>query len=175
MKVHQGNRGKGFEEVLNTANFQYKNRGIALINKRPTPIKVLKTKGVHILKAVWESKSTVDYDGIWKGRSIQFEAKTTNKKRFDLDMLTPGQISFLDQAEKQGAISFVLVEIRPIQSVFLIPNNMVQKYTRNAQKGGRKSIPLDELEVYADVVQQNRGIVLDYLAVVDKHIKALSG
>ncbi|WP_158738643.1 Holliday junction resolvase RecU [Alteribacillus sp. YIM 98480] len=175
MKSGQGKRGMVFEEILNTANLQYKNKGVALISKRATPIKVLQTKGVHILKAVWESKSTVDYDGVYHGRSIQFEAKTSGKKRFDLNMLTDGQIAFLDQAEKQGAISFVLVEIRPMNSVYFIPNNMLQKYVRDSKKGGRKSIPLDELEIYADEVGQGRGIVLDYLAVVDKHTKALSG
>lgn len=50
---------------------------MALINKRPTPVKVLKSKGGRLLNGLYEDKSTVDYDGVYKGRAIAFVAKST--------------------------------------------------------------------------------------------------
>lgn len=35
-----GNRGMAFEMLINLANEMYQRRGVALINKRPTPVKV---------------------------------------------------------------------------------------------------------------------------------------
>ncbi|TKI34391.1 hypothetical protein FC700_26965 [Bacillus mycoides] len=36
----QGNRGMAFEMLINLANEMYQRGGVALINKRPTPVKV---------------------------------------------------------------------------------------------------------------------------------------
>ncbi|WP_179863044.1 Holliday junction resolvase RecU [Bacillus thuringiensis] len=44
-----GNRGMVFEIIINLANEMYQRGGVALINKRPTPVKVLKSKGVRVL------------------------------------------------------------------------------------------------------------------------------
>ncbi len=41
----QGNRGMAFEKLINLANEIYQRGGVALINKRPTPVKVLISKG----------------------------------------------------------------------------------------------------------------------------------
>lgn len=170
MKVYTGKRGQAFEYTLDYTNQIYKNKGIALINKRPTPVKVIRSKGTKVLSGFFEAKSTVDYDGIYNGKAIYFEAKTTKLPRFPLDMIHDHQIKHLNQVEKQGAISFLIVEMRSIQDVFLIPNNMLQKYIKDAKKGGRKSIPIDDLEIYAHLVESGNGVPLDYLSVLDKLI-----
>lgn len=171
-KVYTGKRGAAFETLLDYTNQIYANKGRAIINKRPTPMKIIsKTKmGQNI--CVFDKKSTVDYDGIYAGRSIQFEAKTTQEKRFDLSMITESQIEFLQKAEQHGAVAFLLVEIRPLRNVYLVPNQMLQGYVKRAQKGGRRSIPLDELEVYARIVESGNGLPLDYLSVVDELIES---
>lgn len=163
-----GNRGMAFEQLLNIVNKQYSNKGIALINKRPTPVKVLKSKGTRVLSGFYESKSTVDYDGVYEGRAIAFEAKSVDAKRFDLKNVQAHQLAYLEKAARNGAITFFLIEIRPQQAVYYVPLEMMQGYMERAKKGGRKSIPLDELEIYAYEVEQGRGVLLDYLAIVDK-------
>lgn len=168
MRTYTGKRGQAFEYTLDYTNQIYKNKGIALINKRPTPVKVLKTKGSRIYSAVYDKKSTVDYDGIYRGKAITFEAKTTKLPRLPLDMIHEHQIKYLDAAEKQGAVSFLIVQMRALDEVFLVPNNMLQKYVRNAKKGARKSIPIDEMEDYAQLVESKNGVPLDYLSVVDR-------
>lgn len=169
--IYYGKRGQSFENLIDYTNQVYRNKGIAIINKRPTPMKIIgKTRGNQHL-CVFDKKSTVDYDGIYKGKPIVFEAKTTSLKRVPLDIIADHQIEYLNQAESQGAISFLIVEIRPIQDVFIVSNSMLQKYVKNAENGGRKSIPLDELEIYAELVKRGNGIPLDYLSVVDRLIE----
>lgn len=168
--INYGKRGQAFENLLNYSNEVYKNKGIAIINKRPTPMKIIgKTRGnQHI--CVFDKKSTVDFDGIYNGKAIAFEAKSTNEKRLPFSIITDEQIKYLDTAEKQGAISFLIVEMKVTRQVFLVPNGMLQKYVREAKNGGRKSIPLRDLEVYAHLVKSQNGIPLDYLSVVDNLI-----
>lgn len=163
-----GNRGMPFEETINLVNQLYNNYGIALINKRPTPVKVLKSKGSRIISGFFEKKSTVDYYGTYQGRSIEFEAKSSKGKRFDLKNIPRHQIEYLVKAEKHGAITFFLIEMRDVQTVYFVPLSMILTYEKNARKGGRKSIPLDDFEIYAYEVEAGRRVPLDYLAVLDK-------
>jgi recombination protein U len=85
--MSQGNRGMAFEMLLNLINQMYANQKVALIIKRPTPVKVLKSKGTKVLNGFFEAPSTVDYDGVYKGRAIAFEAKSVGIDRFDLKNL----------------------------------------------------------------------------------------
>lgn len=66
----QGNRGAAFENLLNYTNESYENRELAVINKRSTPVKVTRSKGTKVLAGFFEAKSTVDYDGIYRGRAV---------------------------------------------------------------------------------------------------------
>ncbi|MFD2210700.1 Holliday junction resolvase RecU [Virgibacillus halophilus] len=170
--VYTGKRGMAFEELINYTNKAYELQGKALINKRPTPVKVLKSKGTKVLSGFYEQQSTVDYDGLYNGRAIVFEAKSTAKKSLPLNMIADHQIRYLDAAEKQGAISFLIVDMRHINEVLLVPNGMLQKYVKDAKNGGRKSIPLGDLEVYGHLVRSGNGVALDYLSVVDRLLEA---
>ncbi|GGB41550.1 Holliday junction resolvase RecU [Lentibacillus populi] len=170
--IYTGKRGISFENSLNYTNQIYINQGRAIINKRATPMKIIgKTRGnQHI--CIFDQKSTTDYDGIYQGKSIVFEAKSTKEKRLPFSIIADHQIQYLEDAEKQGAVSFLIVEMRISRDVFLVPNNMLQKYLKEAQNGGRKSIPLRDLEVYAHLVESKNGVALDYLSVVDRLIAA---
>lgn len=99
-----GNRGMAFEMLINLANEIYQRGGVVLINKRPTPVKVLKSKGGRVPNGFYEAKSTVDYDGVYKGRAIAFEA---NSARYDLKKIAQNQLDYLEKAEKMGAIFFL--------------------------------------------------------------------
>ena len=166
--MSQGNRGMAFEQIINLVNNQYNVRGKALINKRPTPVKVLKSKGTKVLSGYFEEKSTVDYDGVYDHKSIAFEAKSVGEKRFDLKNIADHQLEYLQKAEKHGAISFFLIEFRTFNEVFLVSLNFIETYIyKSKQVGGRKSIPYDQFETYGFLVKQGNGILLDYLRIVD--------
>ncbi|MCT4568018.1 Holliday junction resolvase RecU [Bacillus thuringiensis] len=92
--AYSGDHGAAFETLINFSNEMYKRKNIALITKRATPVVVTKLfKDGRIKEGYFEKKSTVDYDGIYKGRMIAFEAKATiNKTSFALKNISPLQL-----------------------------------------------------------------------------------
>ncbi|PFL57687.1 Holliday junction resolvase RecU [Bacillus cereus] len=166
-----GNRGMAFELLLTNTCRMYKSANIGIINKRPTPVKVLKTNNKGgITKSAWESKSTVDYDGVYKGRALYFEAKSTKETtRFPLDNISRHQIDYLKDTLEHGAICFLLIEFRTDHIIYFVPVNLVAKYYEAMlYDGGRKSIPREEFEKHAYVVERTDRALVDYLVHVDK-------
>lgn len=168
----QGRRGMAFESFISASNRSYERNGVALINKRATPVKVEKSKGSKVLSGYFESKSTVDYDGIYKGKSIVFEAKSTAKEsRFDLSMIAGHQLEYMQKAEEHGAIAFFLIEFRTEGAVFVVPNHVIQSYVRMSQQPkGKKSIPRADFDVYGYQVYKSERAVIDYLAYIDERL-----
>ena len=78
------NRGMNLEESINLSNDFYIENNIALITKRPTPINVVKvdySKGCKIVDAYFEKQSTTDYNGLYKTKYVDFEAKVTKSRK----------------------------------------------------------------------------------------------
>ncbi|MEX0134941.1 Holliday junction resolvase RecU [Bacillus nitratireducens] len=166
----QGNRGMAFEKLINLSNEMYQREGVALINKRPTPVKVSKSAGGRVLNGFYEAKSTVDYDGVYKGRALAFEAKSTQSlTRFDLSNIAQHQLDYLEKAEKMGAICFFLIEFSKDKSVFLVPLSVIQAYVRMShQPKGKKSIPRADFDIYGYLVDQTERAPVDYLQYIDE-------
>ena len=80
--INYGNRGMNLEYDVNLTNQYYMEKEIALIYKKPVPIKVLKVNDTktRIKDGFYEQKSTLDYNGVYKGKYIEFDAKETNSK-----------------------------------------------------------------------------------------------
>lgn len=168
----RANRGMSLETLINHANAQYMSQGMAVIHKRPTPVKIMRTQGTRITAAVLESKSTVDYEGVYRGRSLQFEAKQTKvETRFDLDNIHEHQVSHIRACERQGAVTFIIMEFTKRNQIFYVPGKMVVEAWLEAARGGRRSITYDDISAMCYVLQSGRGVVLDYLAVVDRIIE----
>ncbi|MDR4328300.1 Holliday junction resolvase RecU [Bacillus pseudomycoides] len=165
-----GNRGMHFEKLINLSNEMYQREGVALINKRPTPVKVLKSNNGRVVNGFYEAKSTVDYDGVYKGRALAFEAKSTQSlTRFDLSNIAQHQLDYLEKAEKMGAVCFFLVEFSKDQTVFLVPLSVIQSYVRMShQPNGKKSIPRADFDVYGYLVEQTERAPVDYLQYIDE-------
>ncbi|WP_242298650.1 Holliday junction resolvase RecU [Bacillus cereus group sp. BfR-BA-01424] len=166
----QGNRGMAFEKLINLSNEMYQRDGVALINKRATPVKVLKSAGGRVLNGFYEAKSTVDYDGVYKGRAIAFEAKSTQSlTRFDLSNIAQHQLDYLEKAEKMGAVCFFLIEFSKDQTVFLVPASVIQSYVRMShQPNGKKSISRADFDIYGYLVEQTERAPIDYLQYIDE-------
>ncbi|PJN53280.1 Holliday junction resolvase RecU [Bacillus mycoides] len=166
----QGNRGMAFEKLINLSNEMYQRGRVALINKRPTPVKVLKMVYGRVKDGYYESKSTVDYDGVYKGRAIAFEAKSTNEiNRSDLKNIARHQLDYLEKAEKMGAICFFLIGFSKDKSVFLVPLSVIQAYVRMSQQPkGKKSIPRADFDIYGYLADQTERAPVDYLQYIDE-------
>jgi len=169
-KSGYANRGMSFEQLLDYSNRIYENAGVAIINKRPTPVKIMGQNERGMIHGYLEKPSTVDYDGVYKGRAIVFEAKSTKElTRFPLGNIHDHQVEYLRKCHACGAVAFLLIEFVAHQTVYLFPYGMLAQYWERAKSGkrGTKSIPLSEMDVYAYQVNSGR-VPVDYLSVVDK-------
>lgn len=109
------NRGMTLEDDLNETNKYYLTNQIAVIHKKPTPVQIVnvhypKRSAAVIKEAYFKQSSTTDYNGIYKGRYIDFEAKETkNKTSFPLQNFHDHQIEHMKQVKAQDGICFVII------------------------------------------------------------------
>jgi recombination protein U len=168
------NRGMTLEAMIEFTNRTYISRGWAVVHKRPTPVKILRTQGSRIVSAFLEAPSTVDYEGVYKGRSLQFEAKLTKLERLPLANFHPHQIEHLRLCAAVGAVAFCIVEFVSKGTIFFVPAQLVTEAWDQAKRGGPKSLSFHVLASECPVIPASRGVPVDYLAVVDQVLESRS-
>ena len=164
-----GNRGMNLEGDINLSNEFYKSKGLCLITKRPTPINVVKvdySKGAVITNAYFEKQSTTDYNGVWKGRYIDFEAKSTLKTTsFPLANISHHQIEHLKNVLKHNGIAFFIIEFARLEKVFYLDAKYVIDFYENSE---RKSIPFGEFLIHGYEIKKGYAPRLDYLVILEE-------
>ena len=162
------NRGMSLEEDINLSNDYYRDAGIALINKRPTPINIVKvdySKGARITDAYFEKQSTTDYNGVYKGRYIDFEAKNTKSTTsFPLSNISEHQIVHLKNVLKHGGIAFFIISFQVKDEIYLLDASFVIDFYEH---GKRKSIPYEVFAKEGLLIKQDYAPRLHYLDAVD--------
>lgn len=115
------NRGLELERILiNTFN-QKKYSNIALIEKSPTPIQVLKNDEDFISKAYFKRVSSLDFVGIFNTRHIEIEAKSTqNPNIFNFHNVQPHQYERIKKLISLGSLVYLIIEFKTINRFFLI-------------------------------------------------------
>lgn len=144
----RGLRGSTFEELINRTNEQYAKKGLALIQKIPTPITPVKIdkEHRHITLAYFEKKSTVDYIGAVQGIPVCFDAKECAVDTFPLANVHPHQIQFMIEFEKQGGVSFLLIFFNRLDRLYYLRLEKLLAFWERREQGGRKSFRIEELE-----------------------------
>ncbi len=169
MKVYNyKNRGMFLENLLNESNAYYVINDKALIFKKPTPIKILNVSYPNnkavINKAVFENISTLDYNGLYKGKYIEFDAKESkNKTCFPLANIKIHQINHIKNVIAHGGIVFLIIYM--CDAFYLLKGEiLIEFYNLNT----RKSIPIEFVKNNAYKIQEKYAPRLDYLEIVDK-------
>ncbi|MGM9966989.1 MULTISPECIES: Holliday junction resolvase RecU [unclassified Rummeliibacillus] len=166
------NRGRTLEEEIDETNDFYRQRNIAVIHKKPVPIQIVKVEypsrsAAVIREAYFRTPSTTDYNGVYNGYYIDFDAKETeNKTSFPLKNVHPHQVSHMESSAKQKGICFLLVRFSSLERYFVVPLEMLLKAWNRMLEGGRKSIPLSEFEEQAIEIKLGLVPKLDYLKAI---------
>ncbi len=160
----RGLRGSTLEELINRTNEVYLEKGLALIQKVPTPITPIQIDkdSRHITLAYFDQKSTVDYIGAVQGIPVCFDAKESTADTFALQNIHPHQVEFMTQFERQGGISFLILFYSMRNELFYLPYRDMIRFWNRAQEGGRKSFRYEELDQDYYLEPKN-GLLVPYL------------
>ena len=160
----RGLRGAGLEELINRTNEKYLEKGLALIQKIPTPITPINIDQTsrHITLAYFDKKSTVDYIGAVQGIPVCFDAKECAVDTFSLQNIHEHQVTFMEDFEHQRGIAFFLF--------YYLPFDMLMFFWNRAKEGGRKSFRREELNPDYYLPKHN-GILVPYLDILQKDLE----
>ncbi|MBR3049070.1 MAG: Holliday junction resolvase RecU [Bacilli bacterium] len=167
------NRGMSLENDLNDTNDYYRDIDKAYIYKKPTPIKITKvdypSRDKTVIKeAFFTIPSTTDYNGLYKGKYIDFEAKETkSKSSFPLANIHPHQIEHIRNIFNHEGIVFLIVRFTTLNKTFLLLGKDFLEYIDN---NTRKSIPINYFEDKAYLIKDNYNPRVDYLKIIDNII-----
>ncbi|ASN60129.1 Holliday junction resolvase RecU [Latilactobacillus curvatus] len=172
-----GKRGMTLEEELNDSNQYYRLHATAVVYKKPTPIQIVKVdyparSQAVIKEAYFKQASTTDYNGIYQGRYVDFEAKETkNKTAFPFRNFHQHQIEHFRACLNQGGICFVIMKFVPLQRLFLYPaTELISRWDAQVD-GARKSIPLNDVIDNGIEIKYQLNPIIPYLDAVDQLLK----
>lgn len=167
----RGLRGSTLEDLINRTNEQYLEKGLALIQKVPTPITPIKIdkENRHITLAYFDQKSTVDYIGAVQGIPVCFDAKECNCDTFSLQNVHEHQIRFMGQFEQQGGVAFLIIFYTHRNEIYYMPYDHIKRFWDRAAQGGRKSFRFEELDPTFHI-HQNHGVLVPYLDALQRDL-----
>ena len=172
-QINYGNRGMSLESEINQANEYYLLNNIAVIHKKPTPVTITKVDfksriDAVIKEAYFKIPSTTDYNGIYKGKYIDFEAKETKSHTsFCLNNIHKHQLEHLKLITEHGGIGFIIIRFSSLNETYLIEIIEILNYI---EEYNRKSVPLDYISKFGYIIKDKYNPVIDYLEIVDKFI-----
>ena len=174
-KTSFANRGMRFEEAINDSNLYYLSHERAVIHKKPTPIQIVnvdypKRSAAVIKEAYFKESSTTDYNGVYRGLYLDFEAKETkNKTSFPLKNFHEHQIKHMKHCLQQQGLCFVLLWFSSLERCFFMDSaDLIYFWDR--QHEHRKSIPLALIEETGIEIKTKIAPRIPYLDAVDQYL-----
>ena len=163
----RGLRGSFLEEMVNMTNEKYRENGLALIQKVPTPITpiTIDKETRHITLAYFDQKSTVDYLGVVQGIPVCFDAKECAVELVTLQKIHPHQVQFMRDFDRQNGIAFFLIYFTARDIMYYMSIRELSIFWERMESGGRKSFRIEELkEQY--FIRHKGGQLVPYLDMI---------
>lgn len=168
----RGLRGSTLEEIINHTNELYRQKGLALVQKIPTPITPVKIdrENGNISLAYFEKDSTVDYIGVVQGVPICFDAKECATDTFNMRNIHEHQIEFMRDFEKQQGISFLIIMFTARNDFYYMRFSELDRYIKRVENGHPKNFKYEELsDKY--FIKQEQGALVHYLKGIQLDLK----
>ncbi len=172
-KIMFGDRGMTLEQQINESNHFYLMNDTAVVHKKPTPIQIVKVdypkrSRAVIKEAYFRQASTTDYNGVYKGYYLDFEAKETrNKTAFPLKNFHEHQITHLAHCLKQLGVCFTIIKFVTDNRYFVTPASFIIKAWMTPNKS---SLTIDEICQCSIEIKAGFRPTLPYLKAVDQLI-----
>ncbi|GAA0459161.1 Holliday junction resolvase RecU [Alkalibacillus silvisoli] len=167
------NRGMTLEKEIVESNNYYLESGKAVIHKKPTPVQVVqvdypKRSAAVIKEAYYQKPSTTDFNGIYKGKHLDFEAKETkNKQSLPLTNIHPHQVKHMKRIEQHGGISFLIIRFTIKDETYLLPLEPLLVVWEQQELGGRKSLSYPFIKEHGYLIPFQLQAKVDYLSIID--------
>ncbi|NLW15758.1 MAG: Holliday junction resolvase RecU [Erysipelothrix sp.] len=164
-------RGMALEDDINISNAYYNSNLIAVIHKKPTPIQVVRVdysalKHARISEAYYTQASTTDYNGVYEGYAVDFEAKETkNKTSFPLASIHKHQLDHMQSVLKHKAITFLIIRFSYHNETYLVYAEDLFNFIENTD---RKSIPFDWIKQEGHLIPYRYQIPCDYISILNE-------
>lgn len=174
-KWSYGKRGMTLEEDINETNQYYLEQGIAVIHKKPTPVQIVnvdypKRSAAVIKEAYFKQASTTDYNGVYRGRYLDFEAKETKlPSSFPLKNFHKHQIEHMEKVLEQKGICFVIIRFSSTEEVYFLDASHLLSFWERMQNGGRKSITKQEIKTYGHLIPLGFQPRIDFIKIIDQY------
>jgi len=168
------NRGMTLENDINATNDYYLAAELAVIHKKPTPVQIVKVNypkrsAAVITEAYFKQPSTTDYNGVYRGRYIDFEAKETkNKTSFPLKNIHPHQVEHMKSVIRQNGISFLLIRFSQLEETYYVTGDLLISLWEEHLQGGKKSIPYSFIKEHGRLIPFHYQKRVDYLTIIDQ-------
>jgi len=173
-EINFANRGMSLENDLNLTNEYYRSIGKAIIHKKPLPLQIVavdyrKRSAARITEAYFKTPSTTDYNGVYRGFYLDYDAKETNSlTAFPLSQVHQHQLKHLQAVIQQKGIAFLIIRFTKCnQDYLLLAKDLLAFIAKNA----RKSLAKSWIEENAYLIKQALNPRLSYLEIIDQIIE----
>ncbi len=169
-KTGAGKRGMELEKEISMTNDYYLSIDKAVIYKKPTPVTIVKVdypmrSAAKITEAYFKLPSTTDYNGIYRSRYIDFEAKECHSRTsFPIKSIHAHQINHLESVTKHGAIAFVIVRFTMYDETYYVVSTKMTDFIHTC---GRSSIPYSWFKENGHLIPYSYTMPVDYLQIID--------
>ncbi|WP_102027230.1 Holliday junction resolvase RecU [Salirhabdus sp. Marseille-P4669] len=169
-----GNRGMTLENDINETNSFYLETNRAVVHKKPTPVQIVKVdypqrSAAVIREAYFKQASTTDYNGVYKGKYIDFEAKETkNSNALPFANIHEHQVEHMRHVLEHGGICFLIIRLATEGETYFLPAEPFIEFWDLQFQGGRKSIPTTKIKEHGYLIPFTLQARVDYLAIIDQ-------
>lgn len=155
--------GQSFEEQIEIICEFYKINDMAIIEKTPEPMKILKHIEEGRFEAVFSKSAQPDFKGVIKGgRTVVFDAKFTTSNFISYQVLSDHQREVLIKYDEMGAMAFVLVGFSD-GNVYKVD---IKTWKNMKNIFGHKHIKQEELENMNFRAKKLKNGIVDFLEIV---------
>src|SRR5699024_5450144 len=143
-------------------------------HKKPTPVQIVnvpypKRSAAVITETYFKQASTTDYNGIYRQKYIDFEAKeTTNTTSFPFSKINEHQINHMQHILYHGGIAFFIIKFTKFDERYLLDANIMIHNLYKQFESYRKSMSYKDIAKKGHLIPFKYTARIHYLPIIDE-------